>query len=113
MSFLTESGYLKKVVSSFQWVVQEAVILGYFLPHISLNSVRAICASSWSRSTLSRVGMHTGDSIHHHVHCHTIQRDMHSQRGRWEREEIYEGEWLDIGTPQRLELLNAQLINQY
>ncbi|MBD3789941.1 MAG: nucleotidyltransferase family protein [Campylobacterales bacterium] len=27
--------------------------------------------------------------------------------------ELYEGEWLDIGTPQRLELLNAQLINQF
>ncbi len=27
--------------------------------------------------------------------------------------ELYEGEWLDIGTPERLELLNAQLINQY
>jgi MurNAc alpha-1-phosphate uridylyltransferase len=27
--------------------------------------------------------------------------------------ELYEGEWLDIGTPQRLELLNAQLINRY
>lgn len=27
--------------------------------------------------------------------------------------ELYEGEWLDIGTPQRLELLNAQLLNRY
>lgn len=27
--------------------------------------------------------------------------------------ELYEGEWLDIGTPQRLELLNAQLMNRY
>lgn len=27
--------------------------------------------------------------------------------------ELYEGKWLDIGTPQRLELLNAQLINDY
>ncbi|MDQ1325250.1 MAG: Mannose-phosphate guanylyltransferase [Campylobacterota bacterium] len=27
--------------------------------------------------------------------------------------ELHEGEWFDIGTPQRLELLNAQLINQY
>ncbi len=27
--------------------------------------------------------------------------------------EIYEGEWLDIGTPERLELLNAQLMNRY
>ncbi|RRS31767.1 MAG: mannose-1-phosphate guanylyltransferase [Epsilonproteobacteria bacterium (ex Lamellibrachia satsuma)] len=27
--------------------------------------------------------------------------------------ELFEGEWLDIGTPERLELLNAQLINQY
>ena len=27
--------------------------------------------------------------------------------------ELYEGEWLDIGTPQRLELLNSQLINRY
>lgn len=27
--------------------------------------------------------------------------------------ELYEGEWLDIGTPERLELLNAQLINRY
>jgi MurNAc alpha-1-phosphate uridylyltransferase len=25
--------------------------------------------------------------------------------------ELYEGDWLDIGTPQRLELLNAQLFN--
>jgi len=25
--------------------------------------------------------------------------------------ELYEGEWLDIGTPERLELLNAQLFN--
>jgi len=27
--------------------------------------------------------------------------------------ELYEGEWLDIGTPERLELLNAQLLNNY
>jgi len=27
--------------------------------------------------------------------------------------ELYEGEWLDIGTPERLELLNAQLMNSY
>ena len=27
--------------------------------------------------------------------------------------ELYEGEWLDIGTPKRLELLNAQLMNRY
>jgi MurNAc alpha-1-phosphate uridylyltransferase len=27
--------------------------------------------------------------------------------------ELYEGEWLDIGTPERLELLNTQLINRY
>ena len=27
--------------------------------------------------------------------------------------ELYEGEWLDIGTPERLELLNAQLMNRY
>jgi len=27
--------------------------------------------------------------------------------------ELFEGEWLDIGTPERLELLNAQLINRY
>ena len=27
--------------------------------------------------------------------------------------ELYEGEWLDIGTPQRLERLNAQLMNRY
>ncbi|MEY3090371.1 MAG: hypothetical protein RL113_687 [Pseudomonadota bacterium] len=27
--------------------------------------------------------------------------------------ELYEGEWLDIGTPQRLELLNAELVNRY
>ncbi|MEA2048004.1 MAG: nucleotidyltransferase family protein [Campylobacterota bacterium] len=27
--------------------------------------------------------------------------------------ELYEGEWLDIGTPQRLELLNAELLNQF
>jgi len=27
--------------------------------------------------------------------------------------ELYEGEWLDIGTPERLELLNAQLMNNY
>ena len=27
--------------------------------------------------------------------------------------EVYEGEWLDIGTPERLELLNAQLMNRY
>ena len=27
--------------------------------------------------------------------------------------ELYEGEWLDIGTPERLELLNAQLLNSY
>lgn len=27
--------------------------------------------------------------------------------------ELYEGEWLDIGTPQRLEQLNAQLLNSY
>ena len=27
--------------------------------------------------------------------------------------ELYEGEWLDIGTPERLELLNAQLMNLY
>ena len=27
--------------------------------------------------------------------------------------ELYEGEWLDIGTPERLELLNAQLLNRY
>jgi MurNAc alpha-1-phosphate uridylyltransferase len=27
--------------------------------------------------------------------------------------ELYEGEWLDIGTPERLELLNAQLMNWY
>lgn len=27
--------------------------------------------------------------------------------------ELHEGEWVDIGTPQRLELLNAQLINSY
>lgn len=27
--------------------------------------------------------------------------------------ELYEGAWLDIGTPQRLELLNAQLLNRY
>lgn len=27
--------------------------------------------------------------------------------------ELFEGEWLDIGTPQRLELLNAQLLNSY
>ena len=27
--------------------------------------------------------------------------------------ELYEGEWLDIGTPQRLEQLNAQLLNRY
>jgi MurNAc alpha-1-phosphate uridylyltransferase len=26
--------------------------------------------------------------------------------------ELYEGEWLDIGTPQRLEFLNAQLFNR-
>ena len=39
--------------------------------------------------------------------------NLHSRSGDREREEIYEGEWLDIGTPQRLELLNAQLINQY
>ena len=27
--------------------------------------------------------------------------------------ELFEGEWLDIGTPERLELLNIQLINRY
>jgi len=27
--------------------------------------------------------------------------------------ELYEGEWLDIGTPERLERLNAQLLNSY
>ncbi|KYJ85897.1 N-acetylmuramate alpha-1-phosphate uridylyltransferase MurU [Sulfurovum riftiae] len=27
--------------------------------------------------------------------------------------ELYEGEWLDIGTPERLEQLNAELINRY
>jgi len=27
--------------------------------------------------------------------------------------ELYEGEWLDIGTPERLERLNAELINRY
>lgn len=27
--------------------------------------------------------------------------------------ELYEGEWLDIGTPERLERLNAELINKY
>ena len=27
--------------------------------------------------------------------------------------ELYEGEWLDIGTPDRLQLLNAQLMNRY
>lgn len=27
--------------------------------------------------------------------------------------ELYEGEWLDIGTPERLQLLNAQLMNRY
>lgn len=27
--------------------------------------------------------------------------------------ELFEGEWLDIGTPERLELLNAELINRY
>ena len=27
--------------------------------------------------------------------------------------ELYEGDWLDIGTPERLELLNAQLMNRY
>jgi len=27
--------------------------------------------------------------------------------------ELFEGEWLDIGTPERLELLNAQLMNRY
>lgn len=27
--------------------------------------------------------------------------------------ELYEGEWLDIGTPERLELLNAELMNRY
>lgn len=27
--------------------------------------------------------------------------------------ELYDGEWLDIGTPGRLELLNAQLMNRY
>ena len=27
--------------------------------------------------------------------------------------ELYEGEWLDIGTAERLELLNAQLMNRY
>lgn len=27
--------------------------------------------------------------------------------------ELYEGEWLDIGTPERLELLNAQLLNRH
>jgi MurNAc alpha-1-phosphate uridylyltransferase len=27
--------------------------------------------------------------------------------------ELYEGEWLDIGTPQRLEQLNAELMNRY
>lgn len=27
--------------------------------------------------------------------------------------ELYEGEWMDIGTPERLERLNAQLINNY
>jgi MurNAc alpha-1-phosphate uridylyltransferase len=27
--------------------------------------------------------------------------------------ELYEGEWLDIGTPQRLELLNVELMNRY
>lgn len=27
--------------------------------------------------------------------------------------ELYEGEWIDIGTPQRLEQLNAQLLNRY
>ncbi len=27
--------------------------------------------------------------------------------------ELYEGEWLDIGTPERLALLNTQLINSY
>jgi MurNAc alpha-1-phosphate uridylyltransferase len=25
--------------------------------------------------------------------------------------ELFEGEWLDIGTPERLELLNIQLFN--
>ena len=27
--------------------------------------------------------------------------------------EVYEGEWLDIGTPERLALLNTQLMNRY
>ena len=27
--------------------------------------------------------------------------------------ELYEGEWLDIGTPERLERLNMDLINRY
>ncbi|MEA1879268.1 MAG: nucleotidyltransferase family protein [Campylobacterota bacterium] len=27
--------------------------------------------------------------------------------------ELYEGEWLDIGTPERLERLNAELVNKY
>jgi len=27
--------------------------------------------------------------------------------------ELYEGEWLDIGTPERLEQLNAELMNRY
>jgi len=27
--------------------------------------------------------------------------------------ELYEGEWLDIGTPERLEFLNAELMNRY
>ena len=27
--------------------------------------------------------------------------------------ELYKGEWLDIGTPERLELLNAELMNRY
>ncbi len=27
--------------------------------------------------------------------------------------ELHEGEWLDIGTPQRLEQLNAQILNRY
>ena len=27
--------------------------------------------------------------------------------------ELYEGEWLDIGTPERLDLLNVQLMNRY
>ncbi len=27
--------------------------------------------------------------------------------------ELYEGEWLDIGTPERLERLNAELMNRY